>query len=112
MKTDYSDILSLGKKPKWFDGQGVPRFKKFHPDMLSCYADEIYCGKAYCQRCSKTFKVAFTLQEAQSNTIAYSYGDPPYHNCVGDSMTSIFNLDKKYVKQKDFTWKKKKYKQT
>lgn len=108
MLPDYSDIRSaIDRDPEWFDGQGVPRYAPFSPDMLGIYDKFAVLAEIMCQSCSCRLLVAdgwassgwawkdgaftptvYTLEFLLKN---YRYGDPPRHHCsgAGESMSSI-----------------------
>lgn len=99
MNNSYDDIKSLTKvKPYWYDDNGVPRYCEPHPDHLP----NIYCNRAVfirisCQSCGQKFIVSISQHNNLLDKVKVDlpfeigwldYGDPPIHNCVGDSMSS------------------------
>lgn len=121
MKPSYDDILDLIEKdPKWHDQFGVPRFCDFHPEKSSnIYAKEVILLLIRCQNCSKTFFVEMnasheiheknTLEYRAKNWTAYKfipihYGDPPRHDCVGDTMNSEPIEIKEFWKREKIDW--------
>lgn len=118
MLPDYADIHEAADSyPFWYDGQGVPRFALFEPDMLGVYDKFALLIRIRCQSCHRDFLVGegwtgygityepiseldgvptedamyklkvnhFDLAVLSSG---FSYGDPPRHDCGGDSMSS------------------------
>ena len=100
MLPDYADIRALtDRAPDWFDGDGVPRYAPFTPDMLGVYDKFAVLVTIGCQGCRTTFLVGtgvpsyslwggepkmWTLPELAEN---FHYGDPPRHGgCVGETM--------------------------
>lgn len=95
MHIHYEDILNaVGKEPLWFDQNGVPRFDKFTPNLVSIYDDQAVLFKIACQNCGRIFTVAMTsgkfdkikLSEAVLSH-ALHYGDPPNIRCCGSGPT-------------------------
>jgi len=92
MHQDYHDITSRLGSPVWFDECGVPRYDPFAPGMCNdIYADEAVLLEIACQRCGARFHVSDTnrwgpsIREAIVDK-AIHYGDPPHHDCIGDTM--------------------------
>jgi hypothetical protein len=54
----YDDIISRLGPCKWFDGQGVPRYEDFHPDLCDIYNCYVAYLEIACQSCDKRFFVA------------------------------------------------------
>lgn len=107
MLPDYDDIRKAAgdKTPLWYDGNGVPRYAPFTPQMLGIYDDFALLVEIKCQSCGEHFLVGEgwtrhhilmakgeveivtrTLRKLAEN---YHYGDPPRHGCVGDTMGCI-----------------------
>ena len=93
MKENYEDILSrITEVPKWFDQNGVPRYDEFHPRYCpNIYASRVILLKIACQACGKLFNVEMHYSDwyTGANLVhpsRWHYGDPPIHDCVGDSM--------------------------
>ena|SRR3990167_6240916 len=89
MKARYSDILSrVQEDPKWYDGYGVPRFDDFHPELCpDIYSHHVALVLIACQSCSQEFEVEMHASWFDSlNFHILHYGDPPIHDCVGDTM--------------------------
>ena len=100
MLQSYDDILALtDKNPLWYDECGVPRFCKFHPNLLNCiYASEAVLYAIACQNCGEKFIVADSwfnkgsgkyYPKLSDSIKSLHYGDPPFHqyqgqNCVGN----------------------------
>ena len=108
MKAKYSDILALTDKPPvWYDSNGTPRFRQFHPDDLpSIYAKVGVLLEISCQACNRRFLAGLYLDEliatpgldSGSRTLKnlhewksnpkvlpfpLHYGDPPRHGSFG-----------------------------
>lgn len=130
MKTNYSDIRDkIKQQPQWYDENGVPRYGKFHPDFCpDVYTDEVILLEISCQDCGKRFLVemhwgfhlkvfdrhleSFTtklrqwLKKNRKGWCPIHYGDPPWHNCVGDTMNCIDLRILEFWKRLDFEWKR------
>ena len=99
MKPSYTDIEKrIKEKPKWYDKNGVPRYDDFHPDLApNIYAEQVVLMKVKCQYCGRSFLVELDWgkysdeDDLKTRIIdaTINYGDPPHHNCIGDSMNSI-----------------------
>lgn len=117
MLPSYDDILVLaeeaGVRPQWWDGNGVPRFAEFTPDMLGVYDELALLVEIRCQACPSTFlvgegwsswswvqRLSLMSEEERETwrkpTLAdvadgYHYGDPPRHGtcAAGDTMNCI-----------------------
>lgn len=107
MRPDYDDIKEAtgNRTPLWYDGNGVPRYAPFEPDMLGIYDSYALLVEIECQSCRQRFLVGegwqkFTVLFANDQTQVithtlrdlaekYTYGDPPRHGgCVGETMSS------------------------
>lgn len=101
MLADYDDIKKLiNQEPLWYDANGVPRYAAFDPEMCpNIYSDYVVLFEIECQRCGKRFKVEeheptflMPYDKGKFHTIVENkelgYGDPPRHDCSGDTMTS------------------------
>ena len=113
MLPDYQDIRSrIDEEPKWFDGNGVPRYCKFEPRRTcNIYAREVLLLEIACQSCGKRFHVETNwsrwgyipsyLERIERETARHikhggdldlriGWGDPPRHDCkgAGNVMTS------------------------
>jgi hypothetical protein len=61
MRQPYWDLYKLakGKRPLWFDEQGVPRWIPFRPDEVNdAYAETVALYEIECQSCHQRFAVA------------------------------------------------------
>ena len=125
MKPAYEDIKSLIKKdPTWYDQHGVPRYSDFSPKYASnIYSDEVILILIQCQNCHQRFSVELNhnknLTKLESleyrtknwnnyNLIPIHYGDPPIHDCVGDTMNSEPIKIIEFWKQEKGIWVRKK----
>jgi len=106
MHADYKDIKErIDETPKWYDCHGVPRYAKFHPNLSpNIYAKEVLLLEIECQSCEQRFLVELNwaefgyresfkafFEKRTRGISVYSpvhYGDPPRHDCVGDTMNS------------------------
>jgi hypothetical protein len=133
MLPDYADITSrIPEDPAWYDGNGVPRYGDFAPDMLGVYDDCAILVQIACQSCDRKFLVGEGYSQmgrlqgdlrmaALNGTPAeeikpegpedfmrslaegFHYGDPPRHNCVGDTMNCVDHaVIQAWVKNKDW----------
>lgn len=118
MLNNFKDITSRIKDPiLWYDSNGVPRYDKFHPTLCpDIYANEAVLYLIKCQVCNKLFTVASTYNPWACNpkTIylqirdkSLHFGDPPSHDCSGDTMNceDIKVLEYWYVE--NLNWKDK-----
>ncbi|AEG14358.1 hypothetical protein Desku_0752 [Desulfofundulus kuznetsovii DSM 6115] len=104
MKPDYDDIKSRLGEPLWYDRHGVPRYDPFEPGMCGVYAEYVALLEIACQACGRRFTVAVDLDSVEcvgwqdrtglsvlpgvDKPGAFCYGDPPRHECIGDTMSS------------------------
>ena len=128
----YSDIRSrIKEEPLWVDDNGVPRYDKFNPDLVSSiYAEEAILLSIECQDCGQKFLVgmcwsqmnrifnphsaSFTerikeyLKERDKKDLWFPvhYGDPPSHGCVGDTMNCIDIAIMEFWLKEKFEWKR------
>lgn len=97
MLPDYRDIRDAAlRTPDWHDGNGVPRYAPFTPDMLGVYAKFALLVEIECQSCSNPMLVgqgwhAYDIRLAPEERVEivhhtlptltgdYTYGDPPWH---------------------------------
>lgn len=97
MLRSYREITDKMGEPLWWDGNGVPRYVPFSPDATGVYDHAVGLVEIACQDCGKRFEVAFEYDHHRwngSELVAYKrpdpqtlhYGDPPNHDCVGDTM--------------------------
>lgn len=98
MLNSYRDIRSrISEEPSWYDCNGTPRYGKFEPSLNpNIYATEVVLVLIECQSCGREFHVELnwghtdTFTEPLSKSVYTThYGDPPAHNCIGDTMNSI-----------------------
>lgn len=115
MLQDYKDIKKrIKEEPLWYDENGTPRYDDFHPTLSpNIYAYEVILMRIACQYCGKEFLVELNWhpwgylcnprrhRESFSNLLEMwnkggrvtfcpvHYGDPPPHDCVGDTMNCI-----------------------
>lgn len=108
MNPDYSDIIeAVGRQPLWFYGDGVPRYRPFHPQECGVYDNLALLVEIACQGCGKrvlvgegwtkwgetkdfdTQKFGYAERTLRELAEGYHYGDPPAHGCGGDSMNCI-----------------------
>lgn len=106
MLPNYQDIKDAaeGKNPLWYDGNGVPRYAPFTPDMLGIYIRFALLVEIECQSCAATFLVGegwnqFGFYYGQDGPTehtlkalaeGYHYGDPPRHGgCSGETMSCV-----------------------
>ncbi len=111
MHHTYPDIIDLadaaGRKPLWWDENGVPRFCAHHPaHSPDVYAREVALLEVACQGCGRRFLVqmAWSMSSAilSSLSTAYAargklssqvldrvihYGDPPNVGCCAAGPT-------------------------
>ena len=105
VKAKFEDILqAANRKPLWYDDHGTPRFSPYYPELSpNIYSDESCLYEIKCQYCHEKFLVSECWDRFESISHPYdwpanmsecikkemlSYGDPPRHDCVGDTMTS------------------------
>ena len=115
MQHNYDDIRSrIAERPTWFDVNGVPRYGAFTPDSIPCiYANEAVLYEIQCQNCEERFLVAGHARSFwNSSEIAddirthrLHYGDPPRHDCTGDTMNCIdIRVIEYWRKNDDHEW--------
>lgn len=105
MNPSYSDIKKRLGEPLWFDVGGIPRYEPFHPSMCCVYAEYVALIRITCQACGAEFIVASAVSKSNLYFLIYNpkaiielptptsigdfhYGDPPNHDCMGDTMNS------------------------
>jgi hypothetical protein len=68
----YEDITSRLDKCLWHDGNGVPRYDEFHPDMCGVYDRYVAFMEIGCQSCDELFLVAseISMNEAISKNFS------------------------------------------
>ena len=97
MLRSYGDIIEQLGQPLWWDDNGVPRYRKFHPELCGVYANIIILLLIKCQHCDKHFFVAKEISSYDQTTPTptpkrwweWHYGDPPPHGCSGDAANSV-----------------------
>jgi len=133
MLPDYRDIRSrIKEEPIWYDDNGVPRYDKFSPDLVSSiYAQEALLVKIKCQDCHSVFFVGvcysdmekifnrhaasyeehikdyLNAKDKNKRYFPFHYGDPPAHGCVGDTMNCEDIQIIEFWKKEKFVWKRK-----
>ena len=93
MHSNYNDIISrIEKEPEWYDSNGTPRYDDFHPNLCpNIYSHAVGLFEITCQSCGKAFKVEmhgdiFDGHRMNKLPRTWHYGDPPIHDCSGDTM--------------------------
>ncbi|NIN00505.1 MAG: hypothetical protein GTO24_21205 [candidate division Zixibacteria bacterium] len=95
MRENYEDIKSRIKEaPSWYDANGTPRYGDFRPDRCpNIYSSQVGLFLISCQRCNEQFRVEMHAdlwgRDFSRPPSKWHYGDPPIHECVGDTMNSI-----------------------
>ena len=95
MRASYQDIREcIAAEPLWYDENGTPRYAPFHPGLCAdIYARRAVLLEIACQSCGQRFLAALSegpmdrpwlKHFVEDKTI--HYGDPPRHDCVGDTM--------------------------
>lgn len=104
----FNDITDRLGEPVWYYHQKVcvPRYESFKPDMCGVYDDLAVLVRIRCQLCYKEFLVSvnsdkysrysytkegkYTERKIAPPTAdeGFYLGDPPRHNCTGDTMCS------------------------
>lgn len=132
MKAKYEDIREkIKEEPLWYDQGGTPRYSKFHPNLSpDIYADEVILLEIACQDCGRRFFVEMDysvhvkifdrhmesfsnrlrkwLKEGRTNWCPVHYGDPPIHDCVGDTENCWNIRIIEFWKRGEFDWKRDK----
>lgn len=129
MWPDYNDIKSrIAEPPTWYTSEGVPRWGVPTDGDTNIYADEGIVILVGCQGCDSKFHIVWeqkntdemfnyiragkdwpdgkpmecTLVNNALNGDVPHMGDPPRHDCVGDTMNSIpFLVSHWWRKNKD-----------
>ena len=90
MKANYLDILTrIAEEPSWYDQNGTPRYGEFHPsDCPNIYSYQVVLLRIACQACGAQFHVEMHSDwwRPIRQPRELHYGDPPIHDCVGDTM--------------------------
>jgi hypothetical protein len=99
MKHTFDDIRSrISEPPSWFDSNGTPRYGEFTPGASpKIYADEVALVEIACQCCNEKFLVEIYHAmyyrdmgvEARIRNGSLHCGDPPAHDCTGDTMNCL-----------------------
>lgn len=116
MRADYADITGKLGAPRWWDEVCAPRYLRFRPeDCNDIYAEEAMLIEIRCQACGRTFLVAETWNAfgdanghpRLSALVEHGHadwGDPPRHDCVGDTMSSESIRVVEFWKRVLFDW--------
>jgi hypothetical protein len=108
----YDDILNrISERPTWWDN-GIPRYGKFHPANLGIYCNVGLLVHTECQMCGLRFDcgtgVRYSPQDfwdrMDINPYEIGLGDPPNHNCYGDSMSAWTIQIIECWERRDFDW--------
>ena len=90
MHSRFADILErITEAPSWYDSNGTPRYGVFSPRACpDIYSDTVVLLQIACQACEKKFLVEMHAGwwGGPFNPKKLHYGDPPIHDCVGDTM--------------------------
>lgn len=133
MHRSYKEILDrIEEPPKWWDENAVPRYVDFAPEQMGVYDDCVVFALISCQHCAQEFKVAMSdnhmerfkywklwLEKdgkgAQSKpnprsiAIGFHYGDPPNHDCVGDTENcNDIEILEVWAKNNNYKWERHK----
>ena len=132
MLPKYEDILALAERagaggPLWFDESGVPRFAKFHPDLLGVYDRYAVLAEATCASCGKDMLVALGRPKIEigpcGTLVPYdlagviglveAWHDPPRHDlpdggrCAGETMScGRVRVVQAWEQGDDFEWRR------
>lgn len=125
MLRSYEDITKRLGAPLWWDDNGVPRYDAFDPDLLGVYDRLALLLLIECQACEREFHVAIALDglavhcsnllsengalnrkaAAEVGVYAFHYGDPPPHDCIGDTMNSTMKkVEEAWCKEAAVDW--------
>jgi hypothetical protein len=104
VKRAYSDIIDRLGIPQWYDGNGCPRYCRFHPSECGVYDRIVALIEIRCQACGASFRVAAEIDPYESEPPLPNdpqlaakladfahYGDPPRHggdNCLAGDTTN------------------------
>lgn len=104
MNREYKDIIDRLGPPFWWDDQICPRYAEFHPNLCGVYDDQVALLLIECQFCREKFRMAkswskydyclmpgnrWELEPSPHRDKDWYYvGDPPRHECTGDTMSS------------------------
>lgn len=102
MNRSWQDLYALTDEPPlWYGHEGVPRWCPF-VEGLGVYWRWAVLVRIACQACGARFPVGvevdamdvvmleFKSVEQVIEHASSSWGDPPAHRCVGDTMSSDF----------------------
>jgi hypothetical protein len=112
MHNNYKDIKSkITEDPSWYDSNGTPRYGNFNPrNCPNIYSDQVALLRIHCGYCGAGFDVEMhtdiwqgTLQSPKK----WHYGDPPIHNCVGDTMNCDDVSVLEFWVRQDSTWERR-----
>jgi hypothetical protein len=67
---DYADITSRLGPCKWYDGNSVPRYEEFSPNMCDVYNRYVAFMEIACQSCDKRFLVASEISMMQTYQVS------------------------------------------
>lgn len=70
----YNDITNKLGPPLWWDSNGVPRYKVFHPSMMGVYVDYAALISISCQGCNRRLKVGWDFDPL--HLLCYIPGHP------------------------------------
>jgi hypothetical protein len=62
----YKDIIDRCGEPKWYDGNGVPRYIDFDPDQCGVYDRYVAYLEIACQSCDERFFVAVEVDSMEA----------------------------------------------
>lgn len=108
MNNNFTDITDKLGTPEWYDIYGYPRYCRFHPSVThDIYSIMTSLIEIRCQECFCTFEVVMSygqinlikldgshlhakdiLPTKDNMHVYWHYGDPPFHDCIGDTMNS------------------------
>jgi len=115
MHENYEDILSrIDEPPKWYDQNGTPRYGDFVPHSCpNIYSSQVGLFKIACQYCHQHFTIEMHSGLFDSRQYCppskWHYGDPPTHDCVGDTMNcDDLAVIEFWVKNTELIWRRAK----
>ena len=104
MLQGYQDIIKKLGEPLWWDEVGCPRYEEFKPSLCNdIYISEAALVRIACQSCGHKTLVGMSWSKSSCVFSAHPpnplsdqikdgyihYGDPPPHNCCGDTMNCL-----------------------
>lgn len=109
MLQDYPDIRSrIAKEPTWFDNNGTPRYRDFHPSLMpDIYADECLLYEIECQGCGLKYLVAESWCKhlngwrgddpvaplsMRVRRKSIHFGDPPCFTCASGATMNCIDI--------------------